>query len=116
MAYDATMALAKAVEDASNQCLKRQTLSAACIRNHLQPVLIAKDFKANGILGKNTVQFDAIGDRKISYLSGETQGVESASARGNQLGLEDKLGALVCVQQQGGDYIFQTLPRGRLCP
>ncbi|MBD2497033.1 ABC transporter substrate-binding protein [Nostoc sp. FACHB-280] len=93
MSYDATQALAKGVEMASIKCLSKSVQFDKCVRQELQSILSSASFKAKGILGNETVQFDNFGDRKI----------------------KDKLGVLVCVKHQGDQYIFKPLKPGELC-
>jgi ABC-type branched-subunit amino acid transport system substrate-binding protein len=90
MSYDATQALVEGVKGV--KCSSEKN-SNKCIRNQLHGVLSDRDFKADGVLGKGTVLFNDLGDRKVN----------------------DNLEVLVCVKQQKEKYVFETLNGKNLC-
>lgn len=96
MAYDATQALVQGIRDTSNKCSGERDMNG-CLRKELQSTMMSKSFKADGILGKGTVQFKDTGDRNVTS------------------DLEDQLGVIVCVQNQGDKYDFVKLESGSLC-
>lgn len=115
MAYDATMALATGIGGASRQCLARQTLTNACIRTRMQAVLRSPAFRADGILGKHSVQFDGTGDRKTGTDPSAPPGEGGPWGPEDPQVWADQLGALVCVTQQGRHDGFVPLKPGQLC-
>lgn len=69
MAYDATQALAEGLRKASQSCflhplfLWDKYAQSTCLRKELKNTLSNTNFKANGVLGVDSVKFDQYGDR-----------------------------------------------------